>query len=182
MDLIVQKITDEQKIILYRMHAEGIGDTEIAKWIKDNWDISYSSHSVHKTVRTERAAPYVKRFKEDYLKKVKDVPIANKRIRIDDLETVRIKLMKLLKDNPCETKAQKEEFRFLVRSLNDTVINAREEMEKKPFVQLGIGDFSDKSDDELIAERNEILKQAERLVTGRVIEVDSTPKGTEGQG
>lgn len=176
---IAAKLNDEQRIATYKMYAENITPLEISKWIKENWSIEYQADSVSHLVKTERAQPFLKRFKEDYLNRVKEVPIANKRIRVDDLEIVRLRLMRLIKDNPLETKAQKEEFRFLVRSLNDTVTNAREEMEKKPFINLGLGDFSDKSDDQLIEERNELLKQAERLVSGPVIEISGTPEGTE---
>lgn len=175
---IEAKLSDDQRVNVFRMYAEGVGPQEISKFIKENWGITYQPDSVSSVVKTERAKPYLKQFKEEYLNRVKEVPIANKRIRVDDLEKVRVKLMKLLNENTCETKAQREEFRFLCRTLNDTIINAREEMEKKPFINLGLGDFSDKSDDELIAERNDILKKVGRLIPGSVIEVDSSTERT----
>lgn len=175
-----RKLNDEQRLLVFKMYAEGIGAPEMSKWIKENWDIVYQPDSIYSVVRTERAQPYLKKFKEQYLARVKEVPIANKRIRVDDLELIRLKTVKLLKENPCETKAQREEFRFMVRTLNDTISNAREEMEKKPFINLGLGDFTDKTDDELIAERNELLKNAERLVRGTIIEASSSPEGTPG--
>lgn len=181
--MVPAKLNDEQRIILVRMHAEGMAPKDMVAHIKNEWNIDFTSEGVGVVVRAKKFEGHLKRFREDYLKKIKDVPIANKRIRIDDLERIRKKVMKALEENPCETKQQKEEFRFFVRTLNDTIINAREEMEKKPQLIAGLGllgDFSDKSDDELIAERDEILRQANRLVPGGTSESDRHSEGTQG--
>lgn len=178
---IIPKLNEQQKEAVYRMYGEYIMPTEIAHFIKSDWQIDYQPASVTALVHTDKARPFINKAREEYLKRVKEVPIANKRIRIEDLEYVRLKLMKLIKDNSVDSKGAKEEFRHQVKTLNEIILNAREEMEKKPFLTIGLGDFSDKSDEELIAERDEILKQAERLVKGPVIEIDSSPTGIENQ-
>ncbi len=97
-----RKLSDEQRILVFKMYAEGVMPTEMSKWIKENWAIDYQPDSIASVVRTDRAQPYLKKFKEQYLARVKEVPIANKRIRVDDLELVRLKTIKLLKENPQE--------------------------------------------------------------------------------
>lgn len=179
---MASKLNNEQISLVLRMYAEGIGTTNIAKHVKKEFNIDYDRDYVYALTKSKKHQEELKRFKEDYMKRIKDVPIANKRIRIDDLEKVRTKIMQQIEENPLETKVNREEFRFLVRSLNDVIINAREEMEKKPFLMVGLGDFSDKSDDQLIAERDEILKQAERLVSGPIIDIGSSSTGTNDTG
>lgn len=176
-----KKLSDDQRHIALRMYAEGIGPSDISKYIKSEWSIDYTPEGVSSLVKSKVHEPFLNRCREDYLKKIKDVPIANKRIRIDDLEKVRNKVMKALEENKCATKTEREEFRQLVRTLNDIIINAREEMEKKPNLVpvMGLGDFSDKSDDDLIAERDELLKQAERLVAGGADKVSGSFEGTQ---
>lgn len=177
-----KKLSDDQRHIALRMYAEGIGPSDISKYIKSEWSIDYTPEGVSSLVKSKVHEPFLNKCRDEYLKKIKDVPIANKRIRIDDLEKVRNKVMKALEENKCATKTEREEFRQLVRTLNDIIINAREEMEKKPNLVpiIGLGDFSDKSDDDLIAERDELIKQAERLVSTGANETGSSLEGIEG--
>lgn len=178
---MAKKLTDEQTHIILKQMAEGSTPTECVKFIKDTWQIEISSSALSQSYQAKKYESFVKKCKDDYLKKIKDIPIANKRIRVDDLEKVRLKLMKVIEENKCQTKSEKEEFRQMVRTLNDIIINAREEMEKKPNLVpvMGIGDFSDKSDDALIAERDELIKQAERFISGGTSEASSAPEGTQ---
>lgn len=176
------KLTDEQRLICLRMYAEGETCGNISKYIKEEWNISYTATGISHLAHQKKYQTYLKKFKDDYLKRIKDVPIANKRVRVDDLEKVRIKVMKALEENFCETKGEREEFRHMVKTLNEVIANARAEMEKNPALiqNIGIlGDFSDKSDDELIGEREELLNQARRFVPGAVVEVSGFIKGTE---
>lgn len=154
---------------------------DISAFIKSTWGIDYTPNGILAMTKTKKHEPYLTKCRDEYQKKIKDVPIANKRTRIDDLENIRVKVMKALNENHLENKGQREEFRQLVRTLNDVIINAREEMEKKPNLVpiMGLGDFSDKSDDELIAERDEILKAAEKLISGGAGEASRSIEGAE---
>lgn len=177
-----KKLSDEQTHIILKMMAEGSTPSECVKFIKETWQIDISSSALSQSYQAKKYESFVKKCKDDYLKKIKDIPIANKRIRVDDLEKVRTKLMAAIEENKCENRSQREEFRQLVRTLNDIIINAREEMEKKPNLVpvMGLGDFSDKSDDDLIRERDELIKQAERFISGGTGEASSPLEGTEG--
>lgn len=178
---VPSKLNDEQRLICVRMYAEGVSLNNICSYLKTEWNIDFTDNGMYGVVRAKKYELHLKRFKEEYFKRIKDVPIANKRIRIDDLESIRKKIVKVLDDNPCETKNQREEFRYMVRTLNDTIINAREEMEKKPNLIAGlgiVGDLGEKSDDELIAERDEILAQARRIIPRAASEGSRDSEGT----
>jgi anaerobic glycerol-3-phosphate dehydrogenase len=181
--MFARKLNPHQQLTVVRFHAENKPIADIVSYIREEWGIDYTAKSVVRLSGRNKFQKDYKKFREDFLRKVKDVPIANKRVRIDDLEKVRLKTMEFIKLNDGSTKEKREEFRYLVRTLNDIIINAREEMEKKPFLIAGIlGEYSDKTDEELIAERDEILRQAERLITGPVIEIDNTSDGVTGEG
>lgn len=181
-----KKLTDEQRLMVCRLSAEGRTPTEVVAYIKEEWKISFTTTGIQTILKTKRYQVPLKQYRENYLKRIKDVPIANKRLRLDDLQFLREKYMKALRANPCETRAQRDEFRALSRSLNEVIISSREEMEKKPNLIPGfglVGDLSDKSDEELIGERDEILKQTERLIHGRTpgVNGDSEGAGTTDQ-
>lgn len=176
-------LSDEQRVEVYKLHAEGLINSEIVKYLADAYGVSITAPSIFKILHTETAKVQIKRFREDYIKRVKDVPMANKRIRLDDLQIIRDKLMKQIKGNPCETKAQRDEFRRDSRSLSEIVNSSRDEMEKKVNLVPGfgvIGDFEDKTDEQLIAERDELVRQAEKSLASRVTAIDIDPEGASG--
>lgn len=178
-----KKLTDEQRLLVCRLSAEGHTNTEIVSYIKENWGIDFTSNGVVTVLETKRYQIHIRGYREAYLKRVKDVPLANKRLRLDDLQFLREKLFKALKANNLETKAQRDEFRNLSRSLSEVIASCREEMEKKPNLIPGfglVGDLSDKTDDQLIGERDEILKGAARALNRGTSGVDSDPEGTGG--
>lgn len=179
-----KKLTDEQRLIVCRLHAEGSTPTEIQRYIADEWKITFTLPGISNITGSKRYQVHIKTFKEAYLKRIKDVPLANKRIRLDDLQYARDKIIKCMKSNPCENKAQRDEFMRLNRSLNEVIASSREEMEKKPNLIPGlglVGDFSDKSDEELSNERDEILKNAERTLNRRAPGADGNPERAIGE-
>lgn len=178
------KLKDEHRMIACRMSGEGVSYRDILTFLKNEYKISMTRNGIISMLESKRSQPFVKRFREDYLRKIKDVPIANKRIRIDDLERIRKKIISQLDSNELNTRERREEFRHLVRTLNDVIINAREEMERKPQLIAGlglIGEFSDKSDDELIARKDELVKCAHNSLAGGSSGNRQHPEGTEDQ-
>lgn len=177
-----RKLTEDQRLLCVKMHVEGVMDKDVVDYIKDTWNISYTVAGLQKLRGSSKYDLAKKRYKEQYLRSIHDVPISNKRIRVDTLEKVRVKLLKMLEDNQCADKSARAEFCSQVKALNEVLVNARDEMEKKinlmPSVGI-FGDFGDKTDDELISEREELLAQARRVVPGAVVEVSGFIKGTQ---
>lgn len=179
------KLTDEQKIEVCKMYAEGCTTAEIARTIKESYSLILNINGQKAIVNSEWAKPFVKKFREDYIKRVKDVPVSNKRLRLDDLQYVRDKLIDQIKSNKCDTKIKKDELRKDTRSLCEVIASCRDEIEKKLNVIPGlgiIGDFEDKSDEQLISERDELIRQAEKSLAGRPGTVDSDSEGASGAG
>ena len=166
------KLPTEAFVMLCRMHVDGHNSREICDAIKREYNIDYSQGSVSYRLRAKRAQPYLERFREEYLTKVKQVPIAHKRIRIDDLEKTRIKLGRLIDKMPVQTKLQRDELLRAMRLLNETLCVAREEMEKKPEMvqQISLSSFSNLTDQEL-------QKRKEALIAK---ETGVRPRGDDG--
>ena len=155
-----QKLDHNQRMFVLRMHAEGYGSTEIKNEIKSKYGITMAVNSISDTCHAKKHEPYVEQFKEQYLTEIKQVPIANKRIRLDDKEKVRLKLMKMIDENPLNTKSQKEEFLKTVGKLNLIHAETREEMEKKPqfIANVAMGNTGSMTDEELHARKDKLFR------------------------
>jgi hypothetical protein len=162
-----RKLDNDQRHMVLRMHAEGLGPLEISKFLLETYNIKITTNSIYDTCRTKVNEKFVKSYRETYLAKVKEVPIANKRIRVDDLEKVRTKLIQLMEKNTCETKSQKAEYVSLSGELRRITDCAREEMERKPnLISTTIMNMNEVSDGELHSRKEELIRKAQRIVGG----------------
>ena len=171
----------EQRTFALRLYAEGLTAGEVVREIKSTYDIDYAEASLKSTVKSKKWQATIERFREEYMSKVKSVPIANKRVRIDDLEGVRNKILKCIKDNPLKTKSDKAEFLMMTRRLNETLCVGREEMEAKPFMvqQLSIGAFSSMSDKEIQERKEVLIAKATGTYEGRSNRAGNVDEGEE---
>jgi hypothetical protein len=154
------KLDNDQRMFALRMYGEGMDSGEIRKEIKDRFDISITTSAILQTCRAKCNQPFVANFREAYMARIREVPIANKRIRLDDMEKLRKKLMSLIDSNPLKTKSDKSEFIAVSGRLNQIEAEAREEMERKPHffqnVVVGMGDMSDEA---LHKRKQEIIRK-----------------------
>jgi seryl-tRNA synthetase len=178
-----EKLSTDQRMVVLRMHAEGNGFEAIRKEVKEKWSISIQPKALQDTCAAKKWQPYVKAFRDEYLAKVKSVPIANKRIRIDDLERERKRIIGLIERNPRKTKSDITQHLQLVAELRRIMDTAREEMEKKPHlfqnVVVGMGDMSDES---LHRRKQELIKRIRRFDGTGTSGADTNPGGTESEG
>jgi hypothetical protein len=162
------------------MHAEGYATGIIQKEIKEKFDISINITALLDTFKAIKWQPFVKNFKEEYLAKVKSVPIANKRIRIDDLDRERMRINRLIESCPTATKADKATYVTLVGELRRLIVEAREEMEKKPHlfqnVVIGMGDMSDEG---LHKRKQDLIAKLRRADGGGTPGIDADSGGVE---
>lgn len=173
------KLTDEVRLEVVRLYAEWATVKQILKHLKDTYDITFSQGGVNTVVGAKKMAAPLRRFREEYLKRVTDVPISNKRIRINDLENARTKLLEQINSNPCETKQNRQEFMQLVKCLNEVLGSAREETDKNGLSGFVIGDFGDQTDNDLRTRKDELIRQAEIALTGRPSGIDYDPEGAQ---
>ena len=150
------KLTEAQRLIAVRMAAEFMSFSEVTVEIKRLFNIEVDPTSIRDIVHTNKWKPHYQKFRNEFLSKVKEIPIANKRIRLDDLEMMRGKLVEQIKSSGSKIHQGR-----CFRRLGEVLSLAREEVERRPQLIAGlqIGDFSDQSDEELIARRDRLLKE-----------------------
>ncbi len=177
-------ITDDTAMFIMKMHAEGAPTHKIKVYVQDHCHITLRHEDVWRVIEKPGAKGIINGFKEEYYKRLMEVPICNKRIRVDNLESVRVKVMTAIDENALLDAEQKHEFREDVRTLVGALAAARTEIEGAGMTIKMVGEFNGKSDDELAARRDEILKQAEKLITveaanGTTVGVDKDTEGIE---
>jgi len=181
-----EKLNHDQRMFVLRMYAEGHSCSEIKAELHSRCSITMAVNSIQDTCNAKKYQNFIQEFKELYLAAVKSVPIANKRIRLDDKEKIRLQLNKMLSENKCKTKADKAEYLSVVGRLNMIHAETREEMEKKPqfIANVAMGNMGSVSDDELHKRQNELLKRIEGSFDGRTAGAgtDTSDIAAEGQG
>ena len=133
---------------------------------------------------------FVLQCRGKYLTKMKDIALYHKRVRLDDLQMLRDRFVSQIVALDDKNAVERGEFRFMAKGLAEVLSKAQEEVEGKGFnIQVGLGifdmgDMDDKSDEELISRREELLKKASRALgsggtTGRD---GGGPDGVGGRG
>lgn len=180
----------EERVILFilKAHAEFNTPQVIQKMLLEEFGpdngvacpsyyFNQSEIRIKKLVNLPDNRVVVAAYRGGYLNRIKDVPVANKRVRLDDMEEVRERMVEAIR---ATEPGQVKELVMVAKGLNETLANAREELEGKSIVlnQMNIiGDFSDKSDDELIDRRDELIRKVERTIAGRTTGINSNPEG-----
>ena len=156
-----KKLNDEQRMFVYRCHAEYLMGHEIKRMLTEHYGVVITVATITTICRAQKAKAHIEKFREAYMQKIKDVPIANKRIRMDDLEKARVKLGEMMSGNPCKTKGDKAEYRSCIKHLNETFCVALNEMERKPLMlqQMMVSDYSNLTDEELQERKREIIEK-----------------------
>lgn len=177
------KLTNDQRNFALRLFAEGIGSTTIVKELAEEHNVKICPNAIIQTCKAKKHQPRIKEFRDKYLSEVRSVPIANKRIRIDDLEANRKKLQRALDKNPQRTKSDITQAIQIIAELRRLSDCAREEMEKKPHlfqnVVIGMGDMSD---DALHERKKELANRYRAATRGRTVGADSDSGGIESEG
>lgn len=105
---------------------------------------------------------FIERARDKYLSEVKLVAIANKRIRLDDLQVMRDKLFDMTVSLDATLKEDREEILDIYRRINEVLAIAREEMEGKShtFQQINITEVSSWTDEELQRRKAVLIAKA----------------------
>lgn len=177
------KLSTDQRMIVLRMYGEGCNYPEIARYCKEQFGIKIQPNAIRDTCNAKKWQPYVKDFRDRYMAAVKSVPIANKRIRIDDLERERLRLIDLIKKNPRKTKSDITQHLSLVAELRRLTDCAREEMEKKShlFQNVVVGSIGERDDEYLHNRKEEILARARATLGRGLAGTDSDSGGIESE-
>ena len=176
------KLSHDQRVLVLRMFAEGMGYADIKREIRDQFNINMACSSIQQTCLAKKYASLVEKLRNTYLAKVKEVPIANKRYRLEDAEKLRKKINGQIDKLKLETKADKQLFIQLSGELRRVNAEAREEMEKKPqLVQQAILNMGDMSDDQLFEQKEQLIARYRRLTSGDSERISQDSGGFESE-
>lgn len=150
-------ITEAKIMSVLKLHAEGWKPSDICTTVELNYK------SVAGLIAEPTNKAFIDDFRRGYMARVMEVPVANKRIRLDDLETSRIRLMaelRLVPDGEIRPVCQ------VIRNLVDVLERAQNEMEQRPVflaqIVSGYNEFGRMSDEALYEKRQELLSIASR--------------------
>ena len=178
----IYKLTNDQRMFVLRLHAEGYNSGDIKRELLEKYNVSILHNAINKTCAALKWQSRIKEFRDVYMAQVRSVPIANKRIRIDDLERERQRINTLIKKNPRKTKSDVTQYLQLVAELRRLAVVAMEEMEKKPHmfqnVVIGMGDMSDEA---LHRRKEELARRYQASLGGRAPGVDANSGGIESE-
>ena len=162
------KLDHDQRMFVLRMFAEGHPITAIRTEIKTRFSIGLAYPTIKQTCNAKKYQSIVEQFRNSYLAKVKEVPIANKRYRLEDAEMMRQKVLKQIdKLGTPDKKTDKLLLVTLMGELRRINAEAREEMEKKPqLVQQAVINMGEMSDEQLFKHRDSLIREYRRLTDG----------------
>lgn len=186
----IDNLKDNYKEDILRMFGEFNSLEVIKQYVEERWGKTAVLNDMEMLKRLCHDPRYkftIGRFRDKYLMQLKDIAIYHKRIRLDDLSSLRERYIKQINELDDTDFRQREEFRYMARGLAEILSTVRDEVEGKGMninVGLGIfdmGELDGKSDEELISRREELLKKAQRAIgvsSGRRAVGDNTD--TEG--
>lgn len=153
-----ESLNETQKLLILKLHAEGNSDENISALIDKKLKISLTTDAIRDICLTSDNQVYIERFRDKYLANVKSVPIANKRVRLDDYQEIRNKLFEMVNTLSAKGKEGRTELITIFRTIKDILATTREEMEGTPksLTQINITDLTGLTDEEL-RKRKEIL-------------------------
>lgn len=160
-------LTEPQRLMVYRLYAEFKSPAKVRGLLASEYNINVSDQFIHQICKSTSGMPFVQKFRDEFLMRVKDVPIANKRVRLEELDKNRVELNDLRELPPTDTAEGRNERSMLMRRINETVCAAREEVEGKPLLmqQFNISANSHLTDEELNKRINELTSKASGLKT-----------------
>ena len=145
------KLTREEQFEVCQQLAMYKNPAEVNEHLLRNFNKTLSSAAVYQYKRSKQWQPIIKKYRKQYNDAILDVPIANKRKRLDELQDIY------------------DEFKSKKKLANAQVVlrDAREELEPRSrfgdtynFSQVNQTLYASMSDEELEQER---LKQLEKL-------------------
>lgn len=162
-----KKIQDPSDIeYICKLYAEEVGPTRICELLKEKSPEKYPTiyrSNIYAITNDPDNGPIIQKYKQAFLANIMEVGIANKRIRLNDLDKIRKQILNTLEncvdDKGTVKLTETKRYLALTKRLVDIEIQGREEVEKKPdFLDMfkRIGPLADKTDEELLAYEREL--------------------------
>ncbi len=150
----VNRLTEEEKMQLCKLVAEFKRPFEVQKFAREAWGKNMNHQSITYYFKADRWQPIIQRFREVYLSGVMDIPIANKKVRLERLEEV----YESTDNDPNIAGIDRR------RQKLDVLRNAREEMDERTQVSNTFNtQIINLSDEELHERKKQILAQIKAI-------------------
>ena len=150
-------LSENHKIKICQLLACFSPLVEIKKYMHREYAINLNMQVVKSLRDTRKWQPIIARFRKDWLQEVNNVPLANRRVRLEYYQEIFEKSM------------EKNKFSVAMSALN----SAREEMDERKLgsTQYTLNYISQMSDEELLKKKDEIIKRIKRMprfgITGK---------------
>ena len=150
-------LSENHKIKICQLLACFSPLVEIKKYMHREYAINLNMQVVKSLRDTRKWQPIIARFRKDWLQEVNNVPLANRRVRLEYYQDIFTKCM------------EKNKFANAMSALN----SAREEMDERKLgsTQYTLNYISQMSDEELLKKKDEIIKRIKKMprfgITGK---------------
>jgi len=150
-------LSENHKIKICQLLACFSPLVEIKKYMHREYAINLNMQVIKSLRDTRKWQPIVARFRKDWLQEVNNVPLANRRVRLEYYQEIFTKCM------------EKNKFANAMSALN----SAREEMDERKLgsTQYTLNYISQMSDEELLKKKDEIIKRIKKMprfgITGK---------------
>ena len=187
-----ERMTRDERMAVYKLLGEGYTKREVVDKINEarkTGETQARITTVEYLMTLPEAHRYVTAFRVEYLKTIKTIPIADKKVRLDDLEQIRTRIDYLMFNLRLDPRNDKSINRFMSMSktLVDVLDCARAELEgPKGGINIGIvnnneGELEGLSDEEIIRRQKELISQAQKIIDPRDEESDNDEQDYEGE-
>ena len=167
-----------------RLWAEGYTPNMIAKRFEKEGKDHPSVASIAEMMKRKSNQEAIRQFKEVYYSRIMDVPVANKRHRLDvinkTVEEIRNTLTTLVQSGKIK-KSSRKEYLSLAKRLTELLQRSQEELEKKPNLQVNVISET-KTDEELIKYERRIDEELRRLKATSEVSLSPTGKSSDRHG
>lgn len=178
---------EEERIEIYKLVAEGYTVDETFAVLKHTCKSrsQISRNAIIQALGHPEARVFIAKFRNDFVTSLKNIPLADKKARLHDLERLRSRAMNyFITLNPEKSKVQHRYFNDILRRLLEIIDIARMEMDQKPNLSVGIninkGEEGELTDEQLKAERAAIIRRAQRYTDSTAAQIDEDSEGDGG--
>lgn len=147
------KFTPAEQMDICRLLGWMVRVSEIQDYLKETYGKTIAPGNLKFYEKSDKWIPIIQKFRDDYMKITLDVPLANKKIRLIELQ------------KHYDKHYEKNDF----KSAQDVIRDFRAEMEEKRgdvsfhFTQVNHNQFKDMSDSEIAKKKIEALEQLEKV-------------------
>lgn len=181
-------LSREKRLRIYKLVGEGYTAREVMTIFNDQENLKEHARitldHVQKIISLPESHSFINKFRIEFYKTLKDIPVSEKKMRLHDMEKIRMQLVNIMGELNPHRKDDFTKFITCTRQLIGVLDLARSEMEYKPNLAIGIGlgnmgDLHELTDEQLTQQRNELIRKAASTIQQRSQSLDDDSEGDE---